>query len=121
MKEIVVKYLNKNYKLTLSTYVSYKLKEILTDNEISLKEVFNQLEIIFNLSANEQIEIFESWADVKAIEINNLVVDMQDRIYQLTGKTIKVPIDQLNSVIDIDNVRNESDELIRMLLGTTIE
>ena len=121
MKEIVTKYLNDNYKFTLSTYVSYKLRERLSNDDVSLKEVLNQLDTIFSLTPDELRDYFESWADVKAIEINNLVVDMQDKIYQLTGKTVRVPVDQLNGLIDVVNVREESDDLIRMLLGTTIE
>jgi hypothetical protein len=33
---------------------------------------------------------------------------------------IQVPVDQMNGLIDVVNVREESDDLIRMLLGTTI-
>ena len=121
MKEIVTKYLNDNYKFTLSTYVSYKLRERLSNDDVSLKEVLTQLDTIFSLTPDELRDYFEAWADVKAIEINNLVVDMQDKIYQLTGKTVRVPVDQLNGLIDVVNVREESDDLIRMLLGTTIE
>jgi hypothetical protein len=120
MKQIVINYLDDNYKFTLSTYASYKLREKLSNSDISLREVFIQLEIIFSLPEDELREAFEIWCDIKAIEMNNLVVDLQDKIYQLTGKVIQVPVDQMNGLIDVVNVREESDDLIRMLLGTTI-
>ena len=120
MKELVLKYLDDNYKFTLSTYASYKLREILSNNDVSLREVFIQLEIIFSLPEEELRQAFEIWCDIKAIEINNLVVDIQDKLYLLTGKTIQVSPEQMNGLIDVVNVREESDELIRMLLGTTI-
>lgn len=120
MKQIVINYLDDNYKFTLSTYASYKLREKLSNSDISLREVFIQLEIIFSLPEEELREAFEIWCDIKAIEMNNLVVDLQDKIYQLTGKVIQVPVDQMNGLIDVVNVREESDDLIRMLLGTTI-
>jgi len=120
MKQIVINYLDDNYKFTLSTYASYKLREKLSNSDISLREVFIQLEIIFSLPEDELREAFEIWCDIKAIEINNLVVDLQDKIYQLTGKVVQVPVDQMNGLIDVVNVREESDDLIRMLLGTTI-
>ena len=120
MNQIVLKYLDDNYKFTLSTYASYKLRERLSNDDVSLREVLKQLDIIFSLSEEELRTVFEIWCDKKSIEINNLVVEMQDKIYQLTGKTIQVTPEQMNGMIDVVNVREESDELIRMLLGTTI-
>jgi len=119
-EKIVLKYLNDNYKFTLSTYISYKLRERLSNDDVSLNEVFSQLYTIFSLSEEELRTVFEIWCDKKSIEINNLVVEIQDKIYQLTGKTIQVTPEQMNGMIDVVNVREESDELIRMLLGTTI-
>ena len=121
MKEIVLKYLDYNYKFTLSTYVSYKLRERLSNDDVSLKEVLNQLDIIFSLSEEELRTVFEIWCDKKSIEINNLIVDMQDKLYQLTGKTIQVSPEQMNGLIDVVNVREDTDDLIRTLLGTTIQ
>jgi len=117
MKEIVLNYLDKNYKMTLSTYVSYKLKETATGNDVSLKDVFIQLETIFSLNEEEQRDIFDIWADKKSIELNNLVVSMQEKIYQLTGKTIQVSPEKMNGLIDEVNVREESDQLIRSLIN----
>ena len=121
MNQIVLKYLDDNYKFTLSTYVSYKLRERLSNDDVSLKEVLNQLDIIFSLSEEELRTVFEIWCDKKSIEINNLVVEMQDKIYQLTGKTIQVSPEQMNGLIDVVNVREDTDDLIRTLLGTTIQ
>ena len=120
-EKIVLKYLNDNYKFTLSTYVSYKLRERLSNDDVSLKEVLNQLDIIFSLSEEELRTVFEIWCDKKSIEINNLIVDMQDKLYQLTGKTIQVSPEQINGLIDVVNVREDTDDLIRTLLGTTIQ
>jgi hypothetical protein len=116
MKEIVLKYLDDTYMMTLSTYVSYKLKDKYKNEDVSLKEVFIQLETIFNLTPEEQRDIFDDWTDKKSIEINNLVVSIQEKIYKLTGKTFEIPTEQMNGLIDV----REQDELIRTLLGTTI-
>ena len=117
MKEIVLKYLDDTYKMTLSTYVSFKLMDKYKNEDVSLKEVFTQLETIFSLTPDEQREIFDVWADKKSIELNNLVVSMQEKIYQLTGKTLQVSPDKMNGLIDEVNVREESDGLIRLLLN----
>lgn len=116
MKKIVLKYLDETYAMTLSTYVSYKLKDKHKDEEVSLKEVFIQMETIFSIDADEQREIFNEWADKKSIELNNLVVSIQEKLYQLTGKTIQVTPDKMNGLIDEVDVRNETDGLIRLLM-----
>lgn len=116
MKEIVLKYLDDSYAMTLSTYVSYKLRDKHKNEDVSLKEVFIQLETIFSIDENQQREIFDEWADIKSVELNNLIVSIQEKIYQLTGKTIKVSPEQMNGLIDEVNVREEADDLIRSLL-----
>ena len=116
MKEIVLKYLDDTYVMTLSTYVSFKLKDKYKNEDVSLREVFIQLETIFNITPDEQRDIFDIWADKKSIEINNLVVSIQEKIYQLTGKTIEVSPDKMNGLIDEVNIREESDALIRALI-----
>lgn len=116
MKEIVLKYLDDTYVMTLSTYVSFKLKDKYKNEDVSLREVFIQLETIFNITPDEQRDIFDIWADKKSIEINNLVVSIQEKIYQLTGKTIEVSPDKMNGLIDEVNIREESDALIRALM-----
>lgn len=116
MKEIVLKYLDDTYMMTLSTYVSFKLKDKYKNEEVSLKEVFIQLETIFNLTPDEQRAIFDVWADRKSIELNNLVVSMQEKIYQLTGKTLEVTPDQMNGLIENNDVHEKAHNLIRLLL-----
>ena len=116
MKEIVLKYLDDTYMMTLSTYVSFKLKDKYKNEDVSLKEVFIQLETIFNLTPDEQRNIFDFWADKKSIELNNLVVSMQEKIYQLTGKTLEVTPDQMNGLIENDDVHEKAHNLIRLLL-----
>lgn len=118
MKEIVLKYLDDTYAMTLSTYVSYKLKDKHKNEDVSLKEVFIQIETIFSINDNEQREIFDEWADKKSIELNNLIVSMQEKLYQLTGKTIQLTPEKMNGLIDEVNVREESDSLLRLLMGT---
>jgi len=116
MKEIVLKYLDETYAMTLSTYVSYKLRDKHKDEDVSLKEVFIQLDTIFSLTEEEQREIFDIWADTKSIEINNLVVSIQEKIYKLTGKTVQMSPEKMNGLIDVINVREEADDLIRALI-----
>lgn len=118
MNEIVLKYLDDTYMMTLSTYVSFKLKDKYKNEDVSLKEVFIQLETIFNITPDEQRVIFDTWADKKSIEINNLVVSMQEKIYQLTGKTIELSPEKMNGLIveDVDG-KQRADQLIRLLIN----
>jgi hypothetical protein len=107
MEQIVLKYLNDNYKFTLSTYVSYKLKEISTGNDVSLKDVLIQLETIFSLDEEQQRMIFDKWADIKSVELNNIIVEVQEKLYILTGKEISIDPSEMNGLIDTpDNLDN---------------
>lgn len=114
MKEIVLKYLDDNYTMSLSTYVSYKLKDKYSGEDVSMKIIFEQLETIFSLTKEEKCNIFDSWADKKSIEMNNLIVAYQEKIYQLTGKTLKVSPEEMNGLI---NNSKRADELISMLIN----
>ena len=107
MKEMVLKYLNENYLMTLSTYVSYKLKDKHKNEDVSLKEVLIQIETIFSLNEDEQRIIFDEWADSKSVELNNIIVEIQEKIYRLTGKEISINPSEMNGLIDTpDNLDN---------------
>jgi hypothetical protein len=41
---------------------------------------------------------------------------MQEKIYQLTGKTLEVTPDQMNGLIENDDVHEKAHNLIRLLL-----
>jgi hypothetical protein len=113
MKEIVLKYLDETYRFTLSTYISYKLRDKYKDEDVSLKEVFTQIETIFGLPEEKQREIFDEWADIQAVKLNNIVVDIQEKLYLKTGKEINVPVEEMNDMVAKMIFDNSHDDMIR--------
>lgn len=113
MKTIVIEYLNTSYKITLSSYVSYKIKDIYNNTEVSLKHVFDSLGLIFSLTDEEVREIFDTWVDIKATELNNLVVDIQTKIFLETGQTMRIDVETMNGLIEEMEVRENKEDMDR--------
>ena len=113
MKEIVLKYLDDTYRFTLSTYISYKLRDKYKDEDVSLKEVFTQIETIFGLPDEKQREFFDEWADIQAVKLNNIVVDIQEKLYLKTGKEINVPVEEMNDMVAKMIFDNPHDDMFR--------
>lgn len=100
MKEIIIKYLNNLYVFKLSTYTTYKLYDKMEQRDVGLKEVFNTIIKVFNISDDELSDIFSEWADKKSIEINNKVVDIRNELYKTTGLELQLTVADLNKMIE---------------------
>lgn len=101
MKELIKKYLNKNYRFTLSTYNSYLLLDRITKVNVHIKELFTMLKKIFNVDDTTLLNIFEIWAKEQETLINNRIVEIQERLYS-TGVTIDIPVDEMNKIIEAE-------------------
>ena len=82
MEAIVLKYLNKNYRFTLKTYDNFLVKEITSGNDVKLSEVINLIELLFILSEEESLRIFDLWADQQSTFINNRIVEIQEELHK---------------------------------------
>ena len=99
MDNIIYKYFDKNYKLTISTYSSFKLYDRLNDTDIGLKTVLLSLEEMFSVTQDKILEVFERWSDNQAILLNNRIVEVQEQLYLLTGKTINLTPNEINKLL----------------------
>lgn len=100
MKNIIVKYLDKNYRITLSTYVSYFLFDRIQKCEVRSLDILSSLESIFELDKLEIECIYVEWAEQKEIELNNRIVDIQTKIFIETGRAIRLSPVEVNTIID---------------------
>ena len=112
MEEIIIKYLNKQYQLTLSTYVSYKVLDKVDNLEVSLKQVIHNVILIFNIDEAEIIRIFDKWADNQATLLNNKIADIRYKLYEQTGVELQLTTNDLNQLViskypNIDAVIND--------------
>lgn len=108
MDKLIYKYFDKNYRLTLSTYSSFKLYDRVNDADIGLKTVLLSMEEMFSVPQDKIHEVFERWSDNQAILINNRIVELQERLYVLTGKTITLTPNDINKLLG-PTTKEESD------------
>ena len=102
MDDIIRKYLNKQYKFTLSTYVSYKLYDKVDDVDVSLKEVTQSIITIFGIDETLLMNIFDKWADEQATLLNNKIADIRYKLYEETGVELELTTKDLNNLMDSD-------------------
>jgi len=100
MKDIIVNYLNKQYKFTLSTYVSYKLYDKVDNIDVSLKEALSSIILIFGIEETELMSIFDVWADEQAKILNNKITDIRYKLFEKTGVELELTAKDLNELID---------------------
>jgi hypothetical protein len=104
MEDIVLKYLNKNYRFTLSTYSSYFLKDRVNDANVHLKDVLILLKETFTMDETQLMDIFGKWSESQEILINNRIVEIKERLYAM-GVTIELSVDQMNTIIEDEEKR----------------
>ena len=110
MKEIVSKFLEDQYRFTLSTYSSYMLQDRHTKQDVYLRTVFENLKTIFGVDDEELQEIWDFWADKKIIELNNRITDIRYKVFEITGHDVEVGINEINAALSKDDL----EQIIRM-------
>lgn len=109
MDKLIYKYFNKNYRLTVSTYSSYKLYDKINDVDVGLKTVLLSMEKIFSLTQDKISEVFYKWSDEQSKLINN------NRILELQGKLYG-----LNKILGPSFTKEESDIVFAPYLPMTV-
>lgn len=105
MKEIITEYLDDNYRMTLSSYVSYMLEDKEQKINVRTKEVLVILMEVFAVSEDEVNEIFDAWADTKQIIINNRIADIRYKLYEKTGVELQLTPADINKLIEEEENR----------------
>ncbi len=106
-----MKYLNKNYRFTLSTYSSYFLKDRVYDKNVYLKDVLSLLKETFTMDETELMNIFGKWSESQEILINNRIVEIKERLYAM-GVTIELSVDQMNTIIEDEEKRINDNRIL---------
>ena len=109
MKEIILKYLNSQYRFTLSTYVSYNLYDKIEKREVRLAEGLKSIITIFGIDEAELMGIFDVWADEQAIIMQNMITDCRYKLYEKTGMELKLTPSDLNNLMSEEIEKREED------------
>ena len=107
MDEIVFKYLNLNYRFSLSSFHSFMLKSRRGGKDIKLSDLLDSLKTIFSLSDEKIYKIFEKWADSQTILMNNRIVSIQERLHRL-GFSTELSASQLKTIMDDEDEIRDS-------------
>ena len=110
MKEIITRYLDKNYKFTLSSYVSYHLVTVPSGEIIRSTDVFATLNDIFSVEQTELDKIYDAWTLVQAIKVENRITDIRYKIYEKTGFQLDLTVLDLNKIINLQTDNTEMAE-----------
>lgn len=103
MDEIVLIFLNKNYRFSLSTHTSYKIVGRNGNPDISLVHLLTDISNIFSIDGDETYKIFEKWADYQTTLINNRITDILEKLHN-EGVDVKLSVEQYNILLsDLDN------------------
>lgn len=106
MKEIITKYLDKSYKMTLSSYVSYHLISKSEDKKIRPADVYKTLQDIFTVDQEELEKIYDTWAENQTIKLNNQITDIRYKLYETTGVELELTVFDLNRLINLQEDEN---------------
>ena len=90
MKEIIINHLTNNYKITINSYTSLKLLDISSDEELYLRGVMNDTIEFMGITEREFEEAWGVWIDDEIKRFENLIVDLQYKIYKQTGIEINL-------------------------------
>lgn len=112
MDNLLYKYFNKNYRLTVSTYSSYKLYDKINDVDVGLKTVLLSMEKIFSVTQDKISEVFDKWSDEQSKLINN------DSL--TTGKTITLTPSDINKILGPAFTKEENDIVFAPYLPMTV-
>jgi len=75
MKELLFKHLDRNYYMTFSSFIHYKLCLKSNNDSVRLNVVLDELKIIFGLPHDEMLDIVLIWVEKESIIINNEIVE----------------------------------------------
>lgn len=98
MEHIILDYLNKNYRFTLSTYNSYFVRDRVNESNIRLADAIISLKDIFSVDDDMLMSLIDKWCDQQIILLNNRIVHIREELYK-KGVDIEISVDQMNSML----------------------
>lgn len=102
MEDIVTKYLDKQYRFTLSTLSSYKLWDRINKENVYLTTIWADMETIFGLSKEAFEPIWDKWAEAKILELNNRITDIRYQLYELNGADVEITVQDINKILNTE-------------------
>lgn len=100
MTEIILKYLNKNNRFTLSTYQSFKIRDMINNHDTNLSALVRDMVLLFDIDLDESGRIFDLWADEQIIKLNNIITDLRYKYYEKYGFELDLTPPETNEALE---------------------
>ncbi len=88
----ILDYINYNFKVTMSGMLSVSVFDKQLNREISVTQMSEGIQKVFDLTDNEFNDIFKNWVNVQSVILQNKVVDYQTEIYNKTGVKLEITV-----------------------------
>lgn len=89
MKELIIKYIERNFRFILTGLTSLFIFDLSTGKRLKPGELMSELTEIFgNIDYNETLSIVEPWFNGEITRIQNKIVDLQ---YDMYAELNKIP------------------------------
>lgn len=101
MEELIHKFLIDNYFFELSTFSSFYLKEIQSNNKLNFKELKDKLCIIFGYdfdTDNELVDVYTKWSTKEISDIHRKINHIKYQLFS-SGKSDVVSVEEMNQLI----------------------
>ena len=102
MNDIILKYIESPYSVTLSTAVSYKVYDKVTKKNIGLLDFYRSVSKVLGVPVSDVEPVALDWIEGKQIEINNRITDFKYKTYQMTWTVVELELtlSDLNKVVE---------------------
>lgn len=87
-KNIVLRYINSNYKLTHECINNFHAINIQTSSLVKIISVYEEISMVFGLPRSDISSCFNIWIDEEATRIDNEIIDNMYKNYE-TGYPIE--------------------------------
>jgi hypothetical protein len=104
---MILKYLTKNYRITLDGALNYTVFDVTSESEQQLIKVLNSLKKVFSIDVEEINDVLMVWVEGEITKINNKITDIKYKIYQKTGLELELSHNDLVNLINQEYYKND--------------
>jgi len=104
---MILKYLTKNYRITLDGALNYTVFDVTSESEHQLIKVLVSLKKVFSIDEEVINDVLMEWVESEITKINNKITDIKYKIYQKTGLELELTHNDLVNLISQEYYKND--------------
>lgn len=86
MEKILIRFLDKNYYLTLESMSKFYVLGKNNNPSININILMEDMGLIFCVNKDDLLRVFNIWVDKESTQINNRIVELQEYYYSMGYK-----------------------------------